>query len=111
MVAGIGNADLDVIGCATGKDGGYDFEHMTDAVVFNRQSIAGIVLKITGGKIGTHHAERVQWVMIEQGVVDAIDHDDRRIDVLINPFRKLIRTKHQVKTHRRGSGVGNREIE
>ena len=109
MVAGIGDADLDMVGGA-GNDRRDDLQHMADAVVFDRQCIAGIVLKVTSCQVGADDAERVQGIVVEQGVVHPVNHHNRRVHELVDPLGVFVGAEHQIETDRGGGGIGHREV-
>ena len=39
-------------------------------------------------------------IVIEQGIVNSVDHNNGAVNELINPFRKFVRTEDNVKTYR-----------
>ena len=111
MVAGVGDADLDVVGLAASQDRRHDLEHMADTVIFDRQRAGGVVLEIAGGQIRADHAQGMQRVVVEQGVVHAVDDDDRGIDELVHPLGKLVRAEHQIEADRGRAWIADREVE
>ena len=75
------------------------------------QHVAGVVLEIAGREVAADHAERRVGIVVEQSVVDAVDHDDRRVDEQVDPLRIFVRTENDVEGHRRGAGIGDGEVE
>ena len=109
MVAGIRDTDLDRIHARlNGRD---DFKNQTDAVILDRQRIAGIIEEVVGGEVRTCHSKRCQRIVVEQGVIDAVHHHDGDIHELVYPFRKFVRAEDDIEADRGRSGVGDLEVE